>query len=223
MANFLPDEVEPPAPAAQDASTEGDFLRVVAEQPSTANYEALQYKAAYPEFDLNHIAQNIDFFRRQSRVDRVNWDAVAAQHPVLKKYMQDPDKAGLAMQSSALLTGAQRWIGGKTPNYIDQGKPDEPDWRWTAPAWLQRANDWAGATLPWTVDKLASIPWDVMDWGADKAARLTGMEKGGFFADQARYWNQRAALYEPYKPGNKDYYGSSFRETGSVVRAANYL
>jgi hypothetical protein len=205
----------------QDQATEADFLKLAASQPGAASYEALQYKLAYPQFDLDYINQNLDEFRRQAKVDQVDWSRVAREHPTLKKYLRDPSTAGLAMDNSALLTAGERWLG-KGSSYVDVGTPGKPDWRLgagTDPSWLAALKNFGAASV-YKFDTGLAAPFEVMAWASDKINDALGFPKteNSIFKQTAQYWQAKAAIWEPFS--KRDYFGNSFKEDHWLTRGA---
>lgn len=209
--------VAPPRPSDTDPQTEQDFLAYTAQHQDRAAtaFEAFQYKLAYPENDLSYIEQNLDQFRKQAQADQTDFGRIAQQHPTLAKYIRDPDKAGLALQDSAFLTGAERFIGRTVPT----GKTGPWDsWEYNKPSWMRSFIDAASAGISWSADKLAVMGYNALD----SIVNITsgGTLKNSVFKQSADYWNKWALLQEPYVPWKRDYFGNSFRDSHWLTRGA---
>lgn len=212
--------VAPPVPTPEETKLLGERARLMTEHAPASAHEALQYKALYPMFDLSFIQQRLPDFRRQAQIDGVDWETLAREHPALTKLLQDPDKAGMVMQESATLAGAERFLG-RLSVYQPSGPGTPMRWDYTAPAPVAALADaFKDASIYHKVDRGVAAVAETLDWMSDLAAKATGTQKGGFFKDIANYWKARAAIWEPQLPDRNDYVGTSFHENGRFMRGA---
>jgi hypothetical protein len=105
-----------PAQPADDSTAEADFLKFRAanpDVPESRNREALQYKMIHPELSLGTIVNQLPELRARAAADKINWQDVAKNHPVLMDYIKrDPATMHLALGQASTLQGIQKFLGG---------------------------------------------------------------------------------------------------------------
>lgn len=98
-----------------DTEQEAQFQEYARNYPPNIAFEARKYWIAKPHLDFDYIAKNLAEVRAQVQAENFDWETARESHPILHEYLKDPATATQAMQQSAFLTGADRWLGGVVP------------------------------------------------------------------------------------------------------------